>query len=187
MIRALFALFIFGAGALGVGAPPLKSSANSPWPEPVTWGPRGARAWLDRDVVAELHPNDDQAAWLAQIAPTAKVLVAKPTVRLWQLPAELLTTVTRAPAFTTVYRDGPNSHAHARVAVGGVVVTLKADTSVAALARAVAPAHVTDLGGGLALVEAAPGARSVELAARLAAQPGVTAAQPNWWSTASMK
>ena len=150
------------------------TSPGTPWGAPVAWGP-GRAAWLDVNAVAELAPSEAGAAALRALDPAAVVLATRPTIRVWQVHGSV---AALGPAWVPVYRDTAGTQGHLRVSVGGVVVIFRPGFDPS---RWAAENRVI-LNGSL--VESAPGTPSLELAARLAALPGVKLAQPNWWTEA---
>jgi len=183
-MHALLALLLAGAPVVTAGAAPAPAS----W-SPVAWkeGAAARTSYLSPVELAELSPDDAGAAALRAADPGAKVAVARPTVRVWtvgdatavraKLPAEV------ARRVVAVLRDGPTDAAKLRVAAGDVVVVLQAGLSAEARA-AWSRVHGATVRGQAFLVPAAPGQPSLDLAARLAAEPQVALATPNWWLAA---
>ena len=186
-MHALLALLL--AGAPAVAGPP--AAAPQPW-SPVTWreGAATRTSYVSPVELAELSPDDAGAAALRAADAHAQVALVKPTVRLWTV-ADAKAVRARLPAgvarrVVVVLHDGPTDAAKRRVAAGDVVVVLSPALSADARAAWAREHGARPLGKAL-LLTAAPGQPSLELAARLAADPQVALATPNWWLAAKAR
>lgn len=133
----------------------------------------------DPQAIAEVAPTAEGAAALRSLDADAQVAETTPRVQLWRLSRAnaglvLAALDAKLPGhFAVVVRDGPKT----RVPVGGVMVWLKPGADAAKL-----PARVVrDFGKGVLLLDAAPGAATLNLSEALAADPRVARAMPNWW------
>ncbi|MBS1152579.1 MAG: hypothetical protein H6Q89_4277 [Myxococcaceae bacterium] len=153
---------------------------------PVSWG-QGRQAFVDPQAIAEIEPSAAGAAALRELDPKAVVQPGSPRVSLWQLSGATSEQVLAAleaklPGhFAPVLHDERSPASKLRVPAGGVLVWLEASIDPAGWAEQRRLAVKQDFGRGLLLLESAPGAATLSLAAALRADKRVKTVMPNWW------
>lgn len=153
---------------------------------PLKWG-EGRQAFLDVSTLAEVEPSAAGAAAVRALDSKAEVREGSPRVSLWQLSgsdAERILALLEGKLpgrFAAVFHDEPNPASKLRVPAGGVMVWLTPSTRPDAWARQRGLVVKQDFGNGTLLVESAPGAATLALAAALRSDKRVKVVMPNWW------
>ena len=146
-----------------------------------------AAPFVDPSSLAEIEPSPSGAAALRALDAKASVNESSGRVSLWKLSGGnsvqvLAALEAKLPGhFAAVFHDEPNPASKLRVPAGGVVVWLDANTNPErwALERAVVVKQ--SFGDGVLLLQSAPGAASLALAAALRTDKRVKSVMPNWW------
>ena len=156
---------------------------------PLQWsdGNQQRQAWPDASAIAEIEPSAQGAAALRGLDEKATPTSGSPRVALWRLSASNAADVlakldSKLPGhFAPVFHDEQSPASKLRVPAGDVLVWLHSAAEAKRFVEQRGLVLRKDLGAGLLLVQSAPGAATLSLAATLRADKRVKTVMPNWW------
>lgn len=159
---------------------------------PLSWG-EGRQAFVDVGAIAEVTPSEAGAAAVRGLDPKATVTQSSPRVSLWTLSgtnaaAVLAALDAKLPGhFAAVFHDEKSAASKTRVPAGGVLVWLEPSTNPEAWAARKKLVLKQNFGNGTLLLDSAPGAATLALAASLRSDSKVKTVMPSWWLRAVRK